>query len=178
MRRLFVLSLVIASACQRKAPVPTCDEMAAHVRQMMTPADDFARDVQRVFAARCTEDAWPDEVRSCIGETQSLLEPKNCKQKLVPELARKLDAELAAANARQARKQVPVVCAQYEQVLAKFVACEKVAPELRADVAAKFATAKAGWSSPGDKGDLAGVCGSAILLLKQAGADCPGVETW
>jgi len=177
-RRLFVLSLLVTSACQRKAPTPSCEAMASHVQDMMSPLDDLARGVRAVFAKRCTEDAWPDEVRSCIGETESTSEPRNCKQKLGPEQIKKLDADLEQVQRREAAKQVPPVCARYEGVLAKFTACDKVAPELRASVAARFKEAKAGWAAMPDKSELGGVCSSGIRLLKQAGADCPGSDQW
>lgn len=178
MRRVLAFSILLASACQRKAPVPTCEAMANHVQEMMAPVDDLARGVRDAFAKRCTEDAWPDEVRRCIGETESTGQPQNCKQKLGPEQVKKLDADIATVQRREAAKHVPVVCARYEQVLAKFVACDKVPQELRDSVAKRFQDAKAGWAAMPDKTALTGVCGSAIGMLKQAGGECPGSDQW
>lgn len=178
MRRLLVLVLAVGSACQRNRPTPTCEEMANHVQSMMTPVDEFSRAVRGVFLNRCTDDAWPEEVRSCIGATESLVEPRNCKQKLPEALAKKLDADLAEVQAREEKKVLPPVCAKYEAVVAKFVACDKVPRALRDDVAARLTSAKAEWASAVDKSQFAGACASATTLLRQAGVECSGADQW
>lgn len=178
MRRLLVLVLAVGSACQRNKPTPTCEEMANHVEALMTPVDEFARDVRGVFLKRCTDDAWPEEVRACIGATEALVEPRNCKQKLPEAAAKKLDADIAEAQARAERKVLPAVCTKYEAIVAKFVACDKVSRTLRDEVAARLQSVKMEWAAAADKAQFAGSCASAIPLLKQAGVECSGADQW
>lgn len=174
MRGLFVL-LLLTGACQRKAPVPSCDAMANHVRDMMAPVDAFARGVGDVFAKRCTDDKWSEEARSCIGATQSMTDPQGCKKLLAAEQTKKLETDLDEVARRTT---TPIACARYEQALAKILACDKVARDIRDGLKARFDAAKAGWPAMPDKRGLAELCSSGTALLKQAGADCPGADQW
>lgn len=176
-RGLLVL-LLLTGACQRRSTVPSCEVMADHVLAMFEPVDDFARSVRGVFAKRCTEDAWSEDMRSCVGTTKSLTEPQNCKRKLVPEQATKLEADLAQAQARETKKILPPICTHYEQVLAQVVACDKLPKDVRDHLAKRLTDAKAEWATLPDKSGLEAVCGDAIHVLKQAASDCPSSSKW
>jgi hypothetical protein len=176
---LLVLVVLIA-ACQRKSQVPTCDAMADHVLELFAPIDDFSREVRDVFSRRCKADGWSDEMRRCVGGTTAVVEPKNCKLKLLPEQAKKLEDEITRAEARQSKRILPESCKHYEQVLSHVLECEKLPKDVRDTLAAKFAEAKGQWASMEDKSELAGICGSGISSLKTAaiGADCPNAKNW
>jgi hypothetical protein len=176
-RGLLVL-LIVTCACQRKAQAPTCEVMADHVQTMFEPVDDFARSVRGVFLARCTADAWSEEMRNCVGATRSLVEPQNCKQKLLPEQQTKLEADLVKAQEREAKKILPSVCSHYEQVLAEVVVCDKLPQDVRDHLAKRLKDAKAEWATMADKSGLAGVCADGIRVLKQAAAECPNSAKW
>lgn len=176
--RPWLVLLLVTAACQRKAEVPSCEAMADHVLQMFSPIDEFSQDVRGVFATRCREDAWPEEMRSCVGETAAIVEPKNCKQKLVPEQAKKLEDDLKAAEQRQSRKVIPEACNHYERVLKNAIACDELPRETRDALAQRFAQAKAEWAAMPDKSVLAGICSSGIQALKQAAIACPGAAKW
>ncbi len=177
MRGLLIL-LVLTTACQRKSKVPTCEVMSDHVLTMFEPVDDFAKSVRAVFLKRCAEDAWSDEMRRCVVDTKSVVEPQNCKRKLQPEQQKKLESDLKEVELQETKKILPVSCGRYEQVLALVVACDKVPKEVRDQLAARFTQVKAEWAVAADKSELAGVCASGIRLLKQAAVDCPNSETW
>lgn len=170
--------LLVTGACQRKSNVPTCEVMSDHVQTMFEPVDDFAKSVRSVFVKRCTEDAWSDEMRSCVGDTKALVEPKNCKHKLNPEQQKKLESDLKEVELRETTKILPQVCGRYEQVLALVLSCDKVPQAVRDDLAAKFHAAKAEWGAMVDKSELGPVCSSGIRLLKQAAVDCPNADKW
>jgi hypothetical protein len=176
-RGLLVL-LLLTTACQRKSNVPTCDVMADHVQTMFEPVDDFAKSVRSVFAKRCTDDAWSDEMRTCVGDTKSLVEPQNCKRKLLPEQQKKLEADLQQVELRETRKILPPVCGRYEQVLGLVLACDKLPQNVRDDLAARFRAAKAEWATMVDKSELGPVCSNGIRVLKQAAVECPNSEKW
>ena len=177
MRGLLIL-LLLTSACQRKSNVPTCEVMADHVQTMFEPVDDFSKSVRSVFVKRCTEDAWSDEMRTCVGDTKALVEPQNCKRKLLPEQQKKLEVDLKEVELRETKKVLPQVCVRYEQVLGLVLACDKLPQSVRDDLAARFKAAKAEWTTMADKSELGPVCSSGIRLLKQAAVDCPNADKW
>ena len=79
---------------------------------------------------------------------------------------------------REANKVLPQVCTQYEQVLAKAVACEQLPLETRSQLTVRLQAAKAEWAAMIDKSELASVCTSGIRVLKQAAVSCPGSDKW
>ncbi len=177
MRALLVL-LLLTGACQRKSQVPTCEAMADHVQTMFEPVDDFAKSVRGVFAKRCAADAWSAEMRTCVVDTKSLVEPQNCKRKLLPPQQKTLETDLAEVEQREARKVLPAVCGRYEQILGLVVGCPKVPQEIREQLAQRFHAAKAEWATMLDKSELGPVCSSGIRMLKLAAVDCPNSDKW
>lgn len=177
MRGLLVL-LLLTAACQRKAAPPSCEAMASHVEAMFQPPDELSSSVRKLFLERCTEDAWSEDMRRCVGETKSLREPQNCKLKLLPEQRTKLEAGLGKIEEREAKKILPDVCSHYEQVVAEVVKCDKLPQEVRDHLAKRLQDAKAEWAHASDKSGLAAVCGDAIRVLKSAASECPNAQKW
>jgi hypothetical protein len=176
-RRLIVLSFLLA-ACQSKPAVPTCDGMADHVLALFQPADAFAKDVRDVFAKRCTADHWTDDMRACIGSTETVTAPHNCKQKLPADQAKRLEDDLKHAEEAEQHRAIPPVCTRYEEVLHKVMACDKLPKDVRDGLALRFAAAKAEWATMQDKRELGSICAGGIKALKSASLDCPGAATW
>jgi hypothetical protein len=166
------------AACQRKAAVPSCDEMAEHVLALFSPPDQFARQVRTVFAEQCKTEQWSDEMRSCVGATTTVTSPNNCKQRLTPDQASKLENSLVEAETNERNQMLPPSCARYEKVLALVVACDKVPANIKADLAAKLVAAKAEWDKLPDKRELGPMCANGLSVLKQVGADCPDAAKW
>ncbi len=177
--RIPVLLLCLASAgCNRKL-ASTCEQVGTHVLGLFGGANDrYATEMQIAFEMRCTADAWSSEMRSCLTSTKSLVEPKNCKQKLTPEQSKNLDAAILAADEREAMKIMPGSCLRYEKMLAGVATCEALPKEMRDQLAASFAAFKATWPTVKDMRTLDPTCGSAIHTVKQVAAECPGAKTW
>lgn len=152
--------------------------MADHVLSLFSPPDSFSREVRNAFALRCNEDHWSEEMRLCVGSTASVVEPKNCKQKLAAEQAAKLELALKAAEIRESKRLIPASCARYEQVLAKALACDKIPQDVRDGLAKRFADSKFGWAAMDDKSSLDPICTAAVAALKQASLECPGAAQW
>ncbi len=152
--------------------------MADHVLGLFSPPDPFSREVRDAFAKRCNEDHWSEDMRSCVGATASVVEPKNCKQKLVPEQAANLEKALKAAEVRETKRLIPASCGRYERVLAKALACDKIPQDVRDGLAKRFADSKMDWVHMDDKSSLVPICTAAIEALKQASLECPGAAKW
>lgn len=174
-----VVSLGLAAAgCGRASP-PSCPDVADHVLRLFgEPADDYAREVSAVFATRCTQDAWPEAVRTCLRGTTSLLEPRGCKQQLTPTQIEALDRDLAAVETRAASATIPQACLHYESVLLQAERCESFPASARKELRERFDAFKATWPSVPDKRALEPTCSSAIPAVKLAAAGCPGVTKW
>lgn len=152
--------------------------MAEHVLTLFTSADQFAKEIRDVFAKRCVEDRWSEDMRLCVGATTSMVEPRNCKQKLAADQAAQLEKALKGAEAAEAKRIIPGACVRYERALGRAVACDKLPQEVRDGLAKRFADAKAGWAAMPDKSSLETVCTSAVAALKQAAVECPGAAQW
>jgi hypothetical protein len=113
-----------------------------------------------------------------VGGTSNVTAPNNCKQKLTPEQAGKLENALAEAETEERKRMLPPVCTRYEKVLALLIACDKVPKEMKSDLAAKLVAAKAEWANLPDKRELGPMCANAVTVLKQVGADCPDAAKW
>jgi ABC-type phosphate/phosphonate transport system substrate-binding protein len=177
--RQVLILLLLATGCQQhKADVPTCDQMADHVLELFGAGEPFSHAVRDVFAARCTADKWNDDMRSCVATTAHVTEPHNCKQKLTPDQAKELDQALAAVQDQESRKVLPQACEHYEQVLAQVLACDKLPPDLKQQLAQTFADAKASWAKLDDKRELGPMCAQGITALRNAALECPNAAQW
>ncbi len=164
----------------RPADVPSCAIVADHVGDLFggTAHDAFARETRDVFAARCTEDRWTDEARSCVVATDALTDPRGCKQHLTAAQVDALDRALAQAEDREQARTIPAVCARYEAVVAIVGRCASFPAAAREDLAQKLAAFKATWAATPDKRTLEPICASAIGAVKLAAAGCPGAAKW
>lgn len=179
MRTPILVLCLAAAGCNRTTEAPSCDAMADHVRGLFGGASDtYAGELRAAFATRCTQDQWAAEMRSCVAGTKSLVEPQSCKQKLTPDQATKLDADLAAVDERAAMLVIPGACTRYEKLLASVRSCEVLPQAARDQLEKNFETFKATWPSVPDKRSLEPICGSAIQTVKAAAATCPGAATW
>ena len=158
--------------------MPSCDEMADHVLQLFSPPDQFARQVRTVFAQQCKSERWSDAMRTCVGATATVTAPSNCKQKLTPEQAGKLENALADAEANERKQLLPAACLRYERALSLLVACDKVPANIKSDLAGKLVASKSEWEKLPDKRELGPMCANALTVLKQVGADCPDAAKW
>lgn len=84
-----------------------------------------------MFAVRCSEDAWSDEVRACVVDTTSLGRPRGCKAKLTVEQRAALDKDLAAVSAMENEVSTPEVCNDFRALVEKLRTCTAVDPEVR-----------------------------------------------
>jgi len=177
--RIPVLLLCVASAgCSRKL-APTCEQVGTHVLGLFGGAgDSYAGEMRTTFEMRCTADGWSPEMRSCLMSTKSLVEPQRCKQKLTPEQSTKLEADILAADQREAMKIIPGACVRYEKMLAGVLACDALDQGMRDQLKASFEVFKATWPTVKDKRTLEPTCGSAIVAVKQVAGQCPGAKTW
>lgn len=154
-------------------------EVADHVQTLFGGVGDREAVATRdIFAARCETDQWSADVRACLAGTKSLVEPRNCKQKLTPAQSEKLEADLAAEADREAAKVIPTSCTRYEEVLAKLMTCESFPKAERDALAQKFTAFKAGWEQVEDKRALGEVCAPALAAVKMAASDCPDAASW
>lgn len=154
--------------------VPSCAQLTDHVLHLFAPVDDYARNAAEVFRARCTQDAWSDEMRTCVLNTSSVTQPQSCNAKLTPAQKIKLGDDLAGVEARS----IPPVCERYEMVLGLVGKCDKLPGPLRVELQQRFDAAKATWNTTVDKRELGPMCSTALAAVKSAGALCPGSETW
>jgi hypothetical protein len=175
--RILIL-LVCLAGCGRKS-TPSCAEVADHVQTLFGAAGDaYATDLRGVFATRCEQDQWPAAMRTCLIETRSLVEPKNCRQQLTPEQSAKLDADITAADEREVSQVIPDVCGRYERMLPEVLACQVLPKDVRDSLKRSYDEFKATWVNVKDKRTLAPICGSAVSSVKMAASECPGAAKW
>lgn len=175
---MMILLVLGASGCGRKE-TPSCDATGAHVEELFGgAADPYAVELRTVFRARCMADHWPDEMRSCIATTKSLVEPQSCKQKLTPEQVKTLEADLAAVDERAAMSVIPGACTRYEKMLASVLTCAELPASAREQLRTNFDSFKASWPEVADRRTLESICATAIQTVKAAASTCPGAETW
>lgn len=158
--------------CRKPKENPSCTAVADHVMSLMVPADDYARDVREVFVARCEADKWPAAMRTCLRSTQGIHSPRNCKQQLSGEQAKRLDDDLAVAEQRQRARTLPPVCGQYEELLVKVATCDALPQDVRDSLAQKLAAAKQEWTTAPDKSRYGPICASALRAVRLAAASC------
>ena len=178
MRWLCALGLAAIASCGRAKKPPTCGELADHVATLFVPVDDHARDVQAVFRERCEQDQWSPAMRSCVGSTRAVYEPKGCKRQLTETQRQALDAALAKAEDREADRRIPDSCVQYERILGQVMQCEVLPKDVRDDLKHKLDTAKQGWGAVPNKRSLDPICAAAIQAVRAATAECPGAGKW
>ena len=138
----------------------------------MREADDEARELRDAFQTRCEQDRWSDAMRSCLGDTRSLVEPKNCRQHLTSDQNQALEVELMAIEQREKQRTLPMACTQYQQLVADLQPCAAIPEPTRAHLAARAPEAKTQWSSVADKTTLAPGCSAALSALRSLAADC------
>ncbi len=158
-----------AGCREREREAPTCAEVSAHARALLVadapPGEDgLAAATAEVIAARCTADAWPPEVRRCLRETPSLDAPRGCKDRLAPAARSRLDAALAWLDAA-----TPPDCVRYERALAT---CAELPAAVRADLVAKLAAARQGWSTGAEPGAAGPACAEALRAVAGAAPGC------
>jgi C4-dicarboxylate-specific signal transduction histidine kinase len=144
--------------------------MAEHVNKLLGE-DAEARQLQKSFEQRCTEDRWSQGMRECLTKTTSMNSPKNCRMYLNDMQQQRWDAMLATTAAATAN-QLPESCALYATMVQRAQKCESLSREVRAELATRLAAHQAEWAKLGDKSSLAGACGSAMAVLRNAGPDC------
>lgn len=177
MRILILLLCLGATSCGKK-PAPSCDAVADHVQELHGTSDPYVVGLRGAFALRCAEDVWSDEMRRCIAGTKSMVEPQNCKQKLMPDQAKKFDLEIEAVEQRAAMTIIPGACLRYEKMLAAVMTCDALPKEARDQLQRNFDTFKASWPTIPDKRSIEPICSSAIETVKGAAGTCPGAASW
>lgn len=178
MRIPILVACLVAAGCNRKE-APSCDVVAAHVQELFGGAGDpYAVELRTAFGARCAEDVWSAEMRSCVASTKSLVEPQSCKQKLTAVQVKNLEEALAAIDERAAKSILPGACTRYEKLLASVLTCDVLPQTARDQLKTNFDTFKATWPDVADKRTLEPICGSAIQTVKTAAGTCPGAATW
>jgi len=169
---------LVAAGCNRKE-APSCDVVADHVKELFGGAGDpYAVELRSAFGARCAEDVWSAEMRSCVASTKSLVEPQSCKQKLTPVQVKNLEEALATIDDRAAKSIIPGACTRYEKLLASVLTCDVLPQSARDQLKTNFDAFKATWPEVVDKRTLEPICGSAIQTVKTAAGTCPGAATW
>ncbi|MGN6109192.1 MAG: hypothetical protein ACTHU0_29065 [Kofleriaceae bacterium] len=154
--RTSVVALVIASGCgsrppERPAPAaPTCDQAADHAAALLGPEDPSAGRVRDVVRARCTEDRWSAEARSCIVGTRSLAEPRQCKQRLSPEQRAAFERDLAATPPGLApgdEEWLPPACREWGELVMRSSECQNLSGQAAQRIHQAFSDAVLTWEA-------------------------------
>jgi hypothetical protein len=171
-----LLIVAVLAACHHGSapppPPPGCVEVAEHVRALLGRDDEGARDIQRVFQTRCTDDRWPADMRSCVTSTQSFKDPKHCKARLTIAQRSHLDADLQDAAAARRTRQYPPPCVLYEQLVTKMMMCDKLPATTRDAMRQGLDSLKQNWTGLDDPrryNDVSVACKAAAEAMRQAG---------
>nr|MDQ3368586.1 hypothetical protein [Myxococcota bacterium] len=162
-----------------RPPPPSCAEVADHVRRLVEPTraggDDRARRLRDVFLARCEQDRWEADVRSCITGTTSLQDPKRCKARLTPAQREALDREVAVADGPMLASTLPPACHEYVGHIQRLQTCQALPQPTREALQQALDSVTVAWSNVPPEGLVAleAACRSAADAVAQSvGATC------
>jgi hypothetical protein len=94
------------------------------------PESDRAKRVHDIFAARCTQDKWPQPALTCMFDTAALHDGHHCKDQLSVDQRRLLDADLDALE-HDAGVRAPAECTRYKTMVGHMEACPKLSQASR-----------------------------------------------
>ena len=172
-----VLIAALLTACHHGSapppPPPSCEATAEHVRALIGRDDETARDIQQVFARRCRDDKWPDDVRACMESTKSFKDPKHCRARLTISQRSHLDASLQEAAAAERARQYPPPCLLYVELVDKMAACDRIPQATRDDMREGLERLKRNWTGLDDPRrykEVSDGCKGVAEAMRQTGS--------
>lgn len=180
---------MLFAACGSKAPppkqvekpAPACLAVAEHVLVLVDPDPAgpnaaHAKKIGDIFMLRCEQDAWPPDARTCVMETSSLKDPKNCKSRLTVTQREALDRDLDAVET--ARESKLSSCDKYKLRIDQIATCDKLPQQARDALKQGFEAMAQGWAmheAPEEaRNQMEELCKQAVDALEQAVADMCG----
>jgi hypothetical protein len=85
LRKLFPLAFAFAFGCHKAAPPPTCDQVAAHLHQVIEGSvaahEGLEVASEAAMAGQCRTSAYSDEVRRCLVGVTKPAEIAACRKR-------------------------------------------------------------------------------------------------